>query len=162
MEGRERSQSGFCFREDRQLHFPEDRDLPGTPRSPSLLGLLSSLDSCLHASWCFTALMQPPTLLCHPMSFHWAIGKVLSPTENSLLLIFFFPPENALCFFLGLRPQLSHGSCILCFPPYAPHPGHQYCRYCSACNRHRRSWQPTSVFLPGESHRERSLEGYSP
>ena len=25
-----------------------------------------------------------------------------------------------------------------------------------------RAWQPTSVFLPGESHRQRSLAGYSP
>ena len=25
----------------------------------------------------------------------------------------------------------------------------------------RREWQPTPVFLPGESHRQRSLEGYS-
>ena len=26
----------------------------------------------------------------------------------------------------------------------------------------RRKWQPTPVFLPGEFHRQRSLEGYSP
>ena len=26
----------------------------------------------------------------------------------------------------------------------------------------RRKWQPTLVFLPGKSHRHRSLEGYSP
>ena len=26
----------------------------------------------------------------------------------------------------------------------------------------RRKWQPTSVFLPGESHGQRSLVGYSP
>ena len=26
----------------------------------------------------------------------------------------------------------------------------------------RRAWQPTSVFLPGESRGQRSLEGYSP
>ena len=26
----------------------------------------------------------------------------------------------------------------------------------------RRAWQPTWVFLPGESHGQRSLEGYSP
>ena len=26
----------------------------------------------------------------------------------------------------------------------------------------RRSWQPTPVFLPGESHRQRSLASYSP
>ena len=26
----------------------------------------------------------------------------------------------------------------------------------------KRKWQPTSVFLPGESHGQRSLSGYSP
>ena len=26
----------------------------------------------------------------------------------------------------------------------------------------RRAWQPTPVLLPGESHGQRSLEGYSP
>ena len=26
----------------------------------------------------------------------------------------------------------------------------------------RRTWQPTPVFLPGESHGQRSLVGYSP
>ena len=26
----------------------------------------------------------------------------------------------------------------------------------------RRTWQPTPVFLPGKSHRQRSLVGYSP
>ena len=26
----------------------------------------------------------------------------------------------------------------------------------------RRAWQPSSVFLPGESHGQRSLVGYSP
>ena len=31
---------------------------------------------------------------------------------------------------------------------------------CSIC--WRRKWQPTPVFLPEESHRQRSLEGYSP
>jgi len=26
----------------------------------------------------------------------------------------------------------------------------------------RRQWQPTPVFLPGKSHGQRNLEGYSP
>ena len=30
------------------------------------------------------------------------------------------------------------------------------------CNSWRRKWQPTPVFLPGESHGRRSLVGYSP
>ena len=31
-----------------------------------------------------------------------------------------------------------------------------------ASNPRRRKWQPTPVFLPGESHGQRSLAGYSP
>ena len=44
---------------------------------------------------------------------------------------------------------------------------------CRRCTRHwfnprigkvswKRAWQPTPVFLPGESHGQRSLVGYSP
>ena len=29
-------------------------------------------------------------------------------------------------------------------------------------NMWKRKWQPTPLFLPGESHGQRSLEGYSP
>ena len=29
-------------------------------------------------------------------------------------------------------------------------------------NHWRRKWQPTPVFLPGESHGQRSMAGYSP
>ena len=32
--------------------------------------------------------------------------------------------------------------------------------YCMS--KWRRKWQPTPVFLPGKSHRQRSLVGYSP
>ena len=44
---------------------------------------------------------------------------------------------------------------------------------CRRCKRHgfdpwvgkipwRREWQPTSLFLPGETHRQRNPVGYSP
>ena len=44
------------------------------------------------------------------------------------------------------------------------------CRTCRGCGfdpwvrkiPQRRAWQPTPVFLPGESHGQRSLVGYSP
>ena len=44
------------------------------------------------------------------------------------------------------------------------------CRRCKRCGFNpwvgkipwRKKWQPTLVFLPGKSHRQRSLEGYSP
>ena len=35
-------------------------------------------------------------------------------------------------------------------------------RFLDRKNPLRRKWQPTPVFLPGESHRQRSLTGYSP
>ena len=35
-------------------------------------------------------------------------------------------------------------------------------QYACLVNPRRRKWQPTSVFLPGESHGWRSLVGYSP
>ena len=51
--------------------------------------------------------------------------------------------------------------------------GRESTRRCRRLNRHgfdpwvrkipwRRQWQPTLVFLPGKSHRQRSLEGYCP
>ena len=51
--------------------------------------------------------------------------------------------------------------------------GNQSACECKRCRRHgfhpwvgkvpwRRAWQPTPVFLPGESHAQRSLVGYSP
>ena len=44
------------------------------------------------------------------------------------------------------------------------------CRRCKICRfdprvgkiRWSRKWQPTPVFLPGESHGQRGLAGYSP
>ena len=44
---------------------------------------------------------------------------------------------------------------------------------CRRCKKHeitlwvrkipwKKAWQPTPVFLPGESHGQRNLEGYSP
>ena len=33
---------------------------------------------------------------------------------------------------------------------------------CTGKNLWRRKWQPTSVFLPGKSHGQRNLAGYSP
>ena len=51
--------------------------------------------------------------------------------------------------------------------------GSRICLQCRKCRRLRfdpesgkvlcrRAWQPTPVFLPAESHRQRSLVGYSP
>jgi len=47
------------------------------------------------------------------------------------------------------------------FLPLAP-PGKPNYIVCYAKYSWRRKWQPTPVFLPGESHGRRSLVGYSP
>ena len=38
----------------------------------------------------------------------------------------------------------------------------QSLRICLAMQPWKRAWQPTPVFLPGESHGQRRLVGYSP
>ena len=42
--------------------------------------------------------------------------------------------------------------------------GKRICLQCRRCRKipWRRKWNPTPVFLPGESHGQRSLAGYSP
>ena len=51
-------------------------------------------------------------------------------------------------------------SIYICFP------GGLVIKNPSACNAgatgNRRAWQPTPVFLPGETHGQRCLAGYSP
>ena len=60
---------------------------------------------------------------------------------------------------------------IMVFPDGAS--GKEFACHCRRCERFRfnpwvrkmpwrRAWQPTPVFLPGESHGQRSLAGYSP
>ena len=72
----------------------------------------------------------------------------------------------SLCSLLSLLPALGQG-----FPGDAR--GKELACQCRRSKRHRfdpwagkiswrRKWQPTPVFLPGKTHRERSLAGYSP
>jgi len=52
----------------------------------------------------------------------------------------------------------------ICHKPACP------CRRCKRCGFDawvrkipwRKAWQPTTIFLPGESHGQKSLGGYSP
>ena len=54
------------------------------------------------------------------------------------------------------------------FTPLGGSSGKEPACQCRRCKRHRfnpwvkRAWQPTPVFLPGESNGQRSLAGYSP
>ena len=53
---------------------------------------------------------------------------------------------------------------VLVVKNHLPVQGHKRCRFCPWVWKipWRRAWQPTPVFLPGESHGHRNLEGYSP
>ena len=69
------------------------------------------------------------------------------------------------------QTSLNAVNMLMCFPGGAS--GKELTCQCGRCKRHgfnpwlrkipwRRAWQPTPVFLPGESHGQRSLEGCSP
>ena len=47
-------------------------------------------------------------------------------------------------------------------PPPPTSPTRAVCLLQSMLKRWRRKWQPTPVFLPGEAHGQKSLEGYNP
>ena len=99
--------------------------------------------------WSIVAL-QPRVNFCHPAEW-------FSCTHIYLL----FPPSSPLGFIPGYRLSLL---------PWL----FRWQRMCLQCRRHRfgkirvgnipwrRACQPTAVFLPGESHGQRRLEGYGP
>ena len=68
--------------------------------------------------------------------------------------------------YIGRRKGFSLIYCDRGFPKES------FCQ-CRRCSKHRfnpwvgktpwsRKWQPTSIFLPGKYHRQRSLVGYNP
>ena len=66
--------------------------------------------------------------------------------------------SSEICLWLYLKKGFSGGSVVKNLPASAGDIGSF-----SGSRRFpwRRAWQPTSVFLPGESHGQRSLVGYS-
>ena len=97
---------------------------------------------------------NPNKLLGQPTMIHF---------HHCLLILHACDPSSRLHLFLKLEY-----SSFLCFP-------HSSVGKESACRYRRpgfdpwvgkipqrRKWQPTPVFLPGESHGQRSLAGYSP
>ena len=120
--------------------------------------------------------LQHARLLCPPLSpgvcsDSCPLNQWCHPTISSSVTPFFSCPQSfpasvsfPMSWFLESGGQsewffLIHGQII-----------------CLQCRRHRkcrsdpwvgivhwrRKWQPTSIFLPGESHVQRSLVGYSP
>ena len=92
---------------------------------------------------------------------HWVAIQPSHPLSSP------FPPAFSLSQHQGLSQHLA--LCIR-WPKYWSFsfnisPSNEYSglisfRLCSVC--WRRKWQPIPVFLPGESHGQRSLVGYSP
>ena len=75
--------------------------------------------------------------------------SVLSASQTWL----FSPPEKAGCYRTSFNTLLTVRICLQCrrlgFDPWV------------GKIPWSRAWQPTPVFLPGKSHEQRSLEGYS-
>ena len=103
-----------------------------------------------------------PKMLTGPPSFPLHTQPLL-PVSRSLLPCWGLAAVAGLC--------LSFGSVLRCFPGGTS--GKELsCQYwrCKSCRFNpwvgkipwRRAWQPTPVLLPGKSHGQRSLEGYSP
>ena len=121
-----------------QPHGLQHTRLLCPPLSPGVCS-----ESCPLSQWCH------PTI-CHPVLLLPSIFPSISFFSNELVLWVRWPKWMIF---------LIHGQII-----------------CLQCRRHRkcrsdpqvwmvhwrRKWQPTSVFLPGESHGQRSLVGYSP
>ena len=96
---------------------------------------------------------------------HNIIPTVLSPLVRKFSLFRFLPEHIHLLLFKHTCTQneASQGALVV------KEPTCQCWRY-KSCGFYpwigkipwRRAWQPTPVFLPGESHGQRSLVGYSP
>ena len=94
--------------------------------------------------------------------------KPASPVSSAMQVDFFF----FFCLWAsGDTPSISMFIHVTCFPDDAS--GKEPACQCRRHERHgfdpwvgkmpwRRKWQPIPVFLPGESHGQRSLAGYTP
>ena len=85
--------------------------------------------------------------------------------------IFSLPFSLYFSMIIQVRVSLIHPSCLLGFPggtsgkePTCQCRSHKRCRSDPWVGKIpcRRAWQPTPVFLPGESHGQRSLAVYNP
>ena len=103
----------------------------------------------------------------NPQSLRWKCG-VLTPRllGKSLSFIFFLSlPFSFLLPFLPSFPELlkgfPDGSVVKNLPASAGHTRDKDSVPGSGRPPWRRKWQPTPVLLPGKSHGQRSLVGYS-
>ena len=115
-------------------------------------------------------------ILAYPLTVRWEFWRdapwKLGPSffllaYARLHLLFYFNKSFDIYYWSVILPHLW----ILCFPEDSHWDLEQ--SICLLCGRPgfdpwvekipwRRKWQPTSVFMPGKSHGQRSLAGYSP
>ena len=120
------------------------------------------------------------THTCRPFTFYYL--RLTRSVCNLVTIASAFCKIKCLVWSLGfLSCQISYDGmsfCAVSFGPWLLGPWFHsfsvyhllYCRQCRRCGFNRwfgkipwrRKWQPTPVFLPGESHGLRSLAGYSP
>ena len=108
----------------------------------------------------------------HMATWFWSV-----PSSTDGETVYFNGSEQGLWSQVGLKSQLYHfpGGTTQAVPDGYPDVANGnestcQCRRCKRCEFDpwvgkipwRRAWQPTPVFLPGESHGQRSLAGYSP
>ena len=119
----------------------------------------------------YSQLAMQPSPPCNLRTFFSSPKETHNP-QHILLLLFFQPLViTYLHLSLNLAFNLDEIIQYVSFPGGASgkEPACQ-CRRCKRCRFDpwagkilwRRTWQPTPVFLPGESYGQRSLAGYSP
>jgi len=124
--------------------------------SRTALSLKALEENAFHAFlWCCQPSLACLGYLC--LHGHWAIFPLCVCIFTRILF--------SLCLFVSLSSynRASQAALVVKNPPCP-------CRRRKRRGFHlwvgkipwRRAWQPTPVFLPGESHGQRSLEGYYP
>ena len=107
-------------------------------------------------------LQSPPLSVCSKHNFQESPAKMLlrshDPRDQNLLMALnIFESKNKN--FPIACSDLFDDSCYGFFSNSTPPTAHSVQEYWSSG---RRKWQPTPVFLSGESHRQRSLADYGP
>ena len=99
--------------------------------------------------------------------------KIFIPLDGSSKVVSFLARDaRDVCLFLLASILMSSGTCMMGFTGGASGKKKWKEKPACQCRRHKRcwvgkilwssKWQPTPVFLPGESRGQRSLSGYSP
>ena len=114
----------------------------------------TNVSGCPRATWPTTASQTGPESLGSPVAGSEKV-KPFSPRGPSVCLSGCAHPLAISLFILGLPCWLRWGRiCLQCRRPGVdPRVGKI---------PWRREWQPAAIFLPGESHGQRNLAGYSP